>query len=278
MTHTLAPTAAGVTAHSPVRLRQVFLAATRAEWTKLRTVRSTVWALIFTVVSIVGLGPLLTALEVSRWEQRSVAEVHGFDPLLYSFAGINLAQLSIGVLGVLVMTSEYATGAIKLTFGATPQRGLLLGAKVATFSAVVAAVTVVSCFAAFFLCQALLAPKHANVSIGDPGVLRAVFGGAAHLILLGAIAVGVGAALRRTAGAVAVLFAVLLVVPGLVTLLPSPWNDDITKYLPSSAGVAMSAVVRFPNLLSPTGGLLVLCAYAAGTLLVAMALLRRRDA
>ena len=141
-----------------------------------------------------------------------------------------------------------------------------------------AAVTVVSCFAAFFLCQALLTPKHANVSITDPGVLRAVFGGAAHLILLGAIAVGVGAALRRTAGAVAVLFAVLLVVPGLVTLLPSPWNDDITKYLPSSAGVAMSAVVRFPNLLNPAAGLVVLCAYAAGTLLIATVLLRRRDA
>lgn len=123
-----------------------------------------------------------------------------------------------------------------------------------------------------------MTPKHANVSITDPGVLRAVFGGAARLVLIGAIAVGVGGALRRTAGAVAVLFAVLLVVPGLVSLLPSPWNDDITKYLPSSAGVAMSAVVRFPNLLSPAAGLAVLCAYAAGTLLVATAMLRRRDA
>jgi ABC-2 type transport system permease protein len=259
-------------------LRQILLAAMRSEWTKLRTVRSTMWALLFTLISTVGIGALLTALEVNRWDHRSVTEVAGFDPLLYGFAGINLAQLSIGVLGVLVMTSEYATGAITLTFGATPQRRLLLAAKVATFSTVVAAVSLVSCIGAFWISQALLAPKHAGMSITDPGVFRAVLGGALHLVLIGAIAVGVGAALRRTAGAVAILFAILLVVPGLVTLLPSPWNNNITKFLPSSAGVAMSAVVRFPNLLTPTAGLLVLLAYAAATLGVAGSVLARRDA
>jgi ABC-type transport system involved in multi-copper enzyme maturation permease subunit len=215
---------------------------------------------------------------VSRWDHRSATEIHNFDPLLYSFAGINLAQLSIGVLGVLVMTSEYATGAIRLTFGAAPQRRLVLAAKVASFSAVVAAVSLASCLLAFLICQPILATRHADVSITHPGVFRAVIGGAVHLVLIGAIAVGVGAALRRTAGAVAVLFAVLLVVPGLVTLLPSPWNDDVTKFLPSSAGVAMSALVRFPNLLSPLGGLLVLCGYAAATLIGAGWILARRDA
>jgi len=258
--------------------RRIFRAAAHAEWTKLRTVRSTMWALLFTMVSIVGLGVLFTALEVSRWDHRTLAEAVGFDPLLYSLAGINLAQLSIGVLGVLVMTSEYATGAIKLTFGATPQRPLLLAAKVATFSAVVAAVSFVSCAVAFLVCQAILGPAHSGVSLSDPGVMRAVAGGAVHLVLIGAIAVGVGAALRRTAGAVALLFAVLLIVPGLVSLLPSPWNDNVTKFLPSSAGVAMSAVVRFPNLLSPLGGLLVLVAYAVVVVGLAGVLLVRRDA
>ena len=108
--------------------------------------------------------------------------------------------------------------------------------------------------------------------------LRAVIGGAVHLVLIGAIAVGLGALLRRTAGAVAVLFAVLLVLPGLVTLLPAPWNNDITRYLPNSAGAAMSAVVRFPNLLSPAAGLIVLCAYTAATLTLAAVTLTRRDA
>lgn len=259
-------------------LRQVFLTAMRSEWTKLRTVRSTAWAAIFTVLSTVGLGALLTALEVGRWDNRSAVEAANFDPLFYSLVGLNLTQLSVGVLGVLVMTSEYATGAITLTFGATPQRRLLLGTKVATFSAAVAMIGLVSCFAAFFLCQAILARKDAGVSITDPGVLRAVLGGAVHLVLIGAVAVGVGAALRRTAGAVALLFAVLLVLPGIVMLLPSPWDDSVTKYLPNSAGDAMSAVVRFPNMLAPAAGLLVLCTYVAVMLLGDAVALRRRDA
>lgn len=263
---------------SPASLRRVFVAAVHSEWIKLRTVRSTIWALVLTVVFTVGLGALFTAIEVSRWDHRSLTEVKGFDPLLYSFAGLNLAQLAIGVLGVLVMTSEYSTGAIKLTLGATPQRPLLLAAKVASFGTVVAVVGLVSCFAAFWVCQAILAPKQAGLSITGPGVLRAVIGGALHLVLIGVIAVALGTALRRTAGAVAVLFTVLLVLPGLVTLLPAPWNNDITLYLPNSAAAAMSAVVRFPNLLSPTVGLLVLCAYTAATLGIAVVILTCRDA
>jgi ABC-2 type transport system permease protein len=261
-----------------VSLPSVFVATMRSEWTKLRTVRSTMWALLFTIVSTIGLGTLLTWLEVSRWDHRSLVQIADFDPLLYSLAGINLAQLSIGVLGVLVMTSEYATGAIALTFGATPQRRLVLAAKVATFSIVVAIVSLISCLTAFFIGQAILAPKNAGVSFRDPGVARAVLGGVMHLVLIGAIAIAVGAIVRRTAGAVALLFTVLLVVPGLVTLLPSPWNDTVTKYLPNAAGAAMSAVVRFPNLLSPLGGVLVLVAYTTGTLLVAAFCLTRRDA
>ena len=276
MSQTLAPVREAPP--SPVSLRRVFAAAARSEWTKLRTVRSTIWALLLTVVLTIGLGALFTGIEVSRWDHRTLTEAKGFDPLLYSFAGLNLAELSIGVLGVLVMTSEYSTKTIKLTLGATPQRTLLLAAKVATFSAVVAVVGLASCFPAFWVGQALLAPKHAGLSISDPGVLRAVLGGVVHLVLIGAIAVALGAAIRRTAGAVAVLFAVLLVIPGLVTLLPEPWNNDITRYLPNSAAAAMSAVVRFPNLLSPAGGLIVLCAYTAATLILAAVALTRRDA
>jgi hypothetical protein len=263
---------------SEVPLRRVFLAVSRSEWAKLHTVRATMWSLILAVVSTIGLGLLLTALVVSRWDQRSLSEVMGFDPVLYAYAGLNVAQMCFGVLGVLVMTSEYATGAIRLTFAATPQRRLVLGAKVLTFSAVVAVVSLASCVAVFFICQAILDTKHAGVSITDPGVLRAVLGGAVHMVLIGGIAVGVGAIVRHTAGAVAILFTVLLVIPGLVTLLPAPWSNDITLYLPNSAGAAMSAVVRFPNLVAPTAGFLVLLGYATATLGVAMVVLVRRDA
>lgn len=129
-----------------------------------------------------------------------------------------------------------------------------------------------------FVGQALSLPSTSGLSIGDPGVLRAVPGAAGHLVLIGAVAVDLGAVMRRTAGAIAVLFAVLLVVPGLVMLLPSPRKDDITKYLPSVAGTAMSAVHRFPDLLTPAAGLLVMSANTAAVLLPAGVVLTRRDA
>lgn len=279
MTQTLAPVPMTRSApSSSPALHYVLLAVMRSEWTKLRTVRSTIWALIFTVISMIGIGTLLTALEVSRWDQRSARDVASFDPLLYSFGGVNLAQLSIGVLGVLVMTSEYGTGAIRLTLSATPQRRLLLAAKAATFGFVIAIVSLLSCVAVFFIGQHILAAKHADVSLTDPNVLRAVLGAVLYLTLIGVIGVGVGAILRHTAAAVAVLFAVLLVIPGLVSLLPSPWNDNITKYLPGAAGEAMAAVTHFPNLLSPGAGFVVFCSYAAVILMIAAFLLKRRDA
>jgi len=274
-TATAHPTVAAATTPA---WRRVFYATLESEWRKLRSVKSTMWTVAFGVVSTVGFGVLLTALEVSRWDHRSVLEVTGFDPMLYSFAGLNVAQLVFGVLGVLVMTSEYSSGTIRITLAATPQRRLVLLAKVTTFSALIAVVSLLSCFVTFFICQAILAPKGAGLSIGQTGVALAVVGGAVHLVLVGMIAVGLGAAMRRTAGAVAVLFTVLLIVPGLVSLLPSPWNNDITRYLPNSAGAAMSAVVRFPNLLSPWAGFGVLALYALATLAVASLVLVRSDA
>lgn len=260
-----------------IALRSVFRAAMRSEWTKLRTVRSTIWTLVFTVVSMIGIGALLTALEVSRWDHRSARDVASFDPLLYAFAGVNLAQLSIGVLGVLVMTSEYGTGAIRLSVTATPQRRLLLGAKVATFSLVAGAVSLASCLAAFFIGQEILARKHAGVSIGDPGVLRAVLGAVFYLTLIGAIGVGIGTIVRHTAGAVAILFAVLLVIPGLVMLLPSPWNNNVSEYLPGAAGEAVASISQIEGLLPPGEGFVVLCGYALATLAAAGVILKRRD-
>lgn len=175
------------------------------------------------------------------------------------------------------MTSEYATGMIKLTLSATPQRSLLITAKVAAFSCVAAVVSFGSCLAAFLVGQQILDQKSASVSITDPGVLRAVLGAALYLVLIGAIGVGVGAILRHTAGAVAALFAALLVIPGLVSLLPSQWHDQIIKYLPASAGTSMAATTHLPNLLSPGVGLIVLLGYTAGILIVAGLTLRRRD-
>jgi ABC-2 type transport system permease protein len=276
MTHTI--TIRPAAGPADPSLRAVLLAAVRSEWTKLRTVRSTLWTLVFTVVILLGLGALFTALEVARWDRRTPQEVLEFNPLIYSLAGMNLAQISIGVLGVLVMTAEYSTGAITSTLAATPQRPMLLLAKVIAFAGVVAAVSVGSTVATFLLGQAILGPGHGGLSITDPGVLRGVLGGATFLVLVGVLGVGLGAALRRTAGAVAVLFGAVLVLPGLVTLLPGTWDEKVGKLLPGAAGEAMAAPEPIAGLLSPAMGTVVLVGWASLAWVAGGLCLSRRDA
>jgi ABC-2 type transport system permease protein len=272
--------AAGKTLPTPSPTRQ-FVAVLRAEWTKLWSVRSTLWSLLVTIAIIVGLGALFCAARVARADHLDPGELKNFDPTGFSLNGIFLAQLAVGVLGVLVMTSEYATGQIRATFGATPQRNLVLAAKVAVFMFVVFVVGLVACFTAFFIGQAILSgsTKFHNASLGDPGVLRAVVGGAMYLAVLGALGIGLGTILRRTAGAIAALVGLLLILPILVNFLPSPWNTDISKYLPLQAGNNVFHTAAQSNTdLSLWVGFAVFCAYAVASLALGAVLLARRDA
>ena len=259
-------------------LGRVFAANLRAEWIKLRSVRSTVWALLITVVLTVGLGALLCAARVSRWDRIDAAERLHFDAAGFSLNGIFLAQLAIVVLGVLVMSSEYATGQIRATFGATPQRLVVLAAKVVVFAAVVLVTGTIAALGAFEAGQAIISAKHAQVALGDPGVLRAVLFAPLYLAILGGFAVGVATLVRRTAGAIATMVGLLLVAPIIVNFLPSPWNDNIGKFLPSAAGASMFHVVRDGPSLSPGAGLAMITLYALIAIAAGAALLLRRDA
>ncbi|MDQ1396860.1 MAG: type transport system permease protein [Acidimicrobiaceae bacterium] len=257
---------------------QILLASVRAEWTKLRSVRSTAWSLLVTLVITIGLGALFCAARVSRWDRLDPGERLNFDPTSFSLNGLFLAQLAIGVLGVLVISSEYTTGQIRASLGAVPQRRTMLAAKVIVFSVVTFVVGLIACLSAFAIGQSIFTAKHAGVSLSDPSVLRAVIGGGLYLAVLGAFGIGLGAILRRTAGAIATLVGFLLVLPILVNFLPSPWNDDIGRYLPGQAGGAIFQVVRDSNSLGPWTGFAVFCAYAAVALVLGAVLLSRRDA
>jgi ABC-2 type transport system permease protein len=265
---------------TPSRTQQ-FAALLRAEWTKLWSVRSTLWSLLVTIAIIVGLGALFCAARVARADHLDPGELANFDATGFSLNGIFLAQLAVGVLGVLVMSSEYATGQIRATFGATPQRNLVLAAKVAVYMVVVFVVGIIACFAAFFIGQSILAgsTKFNNASLSDPGALRAVIGGAIYLSVLGALGIGLGTILRRTAGAIAALVGLLLILPILVNFLPSPWNTDISKYLPLQAGNAVFHTAKLASTdLSLWVGFAVFCAYAVASLAIGAVLLARRDA
>lgn len=257
---------------------QVLAANVRAEWTKLRSVRSTGWTLLTAVGLTVGFGALVGVSQMSSWDHLDRAEQLRFDPTSFSLSGLFLAQLAIGVLGVLIVTSEYATGQIRATLAATPQRRTVLTAKALALIGVLAVTGLAASVSAFALGQRIFATKGLDASLTDPGVLRAVIGGALYLTAVGLLGLGLGAILRRTAGAVAALVGLLVVVPLVTSFLPSSWNALIGKYLPAQAGMSVFRVVPDPNALTPWAGYTVLLAYAVASLVLGGYLLVHRDA
>ena len=263
--------------------RPLFPDVLRSEWIKFRSVRSTYWTLLVTVAGMIGLGALFTAAFVAHYHHMGLQdqiEASRITPVARSDGGFFLMQLAVGVLGVIVMTSEYATGSIRATFSAVPQRRMVLAAKAVVYAATVLVIGVGSAFAAFFVGQAILSQIDQGVSISSPGALRGVIGTGLYLTVIGLLSLGLGTMIRRTAGAIAALVALVLILPGVVAALPSSWQNAITPYLPSVAGQAIigRGPVSSDHMLSAWTGFGIFCAYAAASLIVGAFLLNRRDA
>lgn len=273
-TATVTPTRPPASSHKKVTQARVLL----SEWTKIRSLRSTIFSLLAAIVFIVGLAVLVPMVTVSHWPPRDPREALGFDPTTRTLSGIFLAQLAIGVLGVLLITGEYATGMIRATFAAVPARLPVLWAKAAVFAAVTLVLMVPTVLGAFLIGQSILTSKHLQTNLSNPGVLRAVIGAALFLTVVGLLGIGLGALLRNTAGGISTLFGLLFVLPIIVRFLPSSWSDPINKYLPSNAGEAITHVHPDPTLLAPWTGFGLFCGYAAVVLIAAAISLRRRDA
>jgi ABC-type transport system involved in multi-copper enzyme maturation permease subunit len=247
-----------------------------SEWIKLRSLRSTVYTLLAAIVMTIGLGMLFAGVMANRWAQLDPAELARFDPAGVSLRGVFLAQLAIGVLGVLLISGEYSTGMIRATLAAAPKRLPVLWAKAGLFAVVAAVLMIAASFAAFLGGQALLGSH--STTLGATGVARAVIGAGLYLTVVGLLGVGLGFIIRNTAGAIATLFGVLLVLPVLGEVLPSTWAKHITPYLPSNAGQAVMSVHQAPGELAPWTGFAVFCGYAAASIIAAAILLKRRDA
>ena len=247
-----------------------------SEWIKLRSLRSTVYTLLAAIVMTVGLGMLFSGVIANRWAQLDAAERVRFDPTGVSLRGVFLAQLAIGVLGVLLITGEYSTGMIRATLSAVPKRLPVLWAKAGLF-AVVAAITMIpAALVAFLGGQALLGTH--GTTLGASGMARAVIGAGLYLTVVGLLGVGLGFIIRNTAGAIATLFGLLLVLPILGQVLPSSWAKHVVPYLPSNAGQAVMSIHQAPGDLAPWTGFAVFCGYAAAAIIAAAILLKRRDA
>jgi ABC-type transport system involved in multi-copper enzyme maturation permease subunit len=183
-----------------------------SEWTKLRTVRSTIWTLGMTVFIGLAASAIAAAETRAHWATMSAANKATFHPIETSLVGLYLGgTLLLGILGILVVSSEYGTGTIRATLSAAPRRPMVLAAKVLVFGAVSLVVAEVTALAGFLLGQALLISPANHATLSSPGALRAVAGIGLFLCVVGLFALGIAVVARHTAGAIGAYVAVVLV-------------------------------------------------------------------
>ncbi|GAA2210071.1 ABC transporter permease subunit [Nonomuraea monospora] len=248
-----------------------------SEWLKLRSVTSTfhtIGAAALTVLLGIVWTLYVAALADERGTLRAAAPEQGFLPLV---------QMSLALLGVLAITSEYATGMIRTALITVPRRSTLFLSK----AGIVAAVTFVAANVILFLTYAtsrLLANGHHlgfnQVSFTDG--LPMLLASGLSVSALALVGLGLGTAMRSTAGAIMSVVALLFVLPGVATYLPAPWNTRIATFLlpnlvPQMAGQRLSSRLG-EGLLPPWAALLVLLAYPLVALTVGYYQLKRRDA
>jgi ABC-2 type transport system permease protein len=273
------------TATAPVRARAGSLQALRSEWVKLRTVRSTFWCLLL----LAGVSVLFTTLAASgsSTEGGSPEFPGDNDLVLESLQGIWFGQMAVAVLAVLAITSEYSTGMIRTTLAANPRRRSVLAAKTAVVSAVVFAVGAATTVACFQVGQALFRRNgftyengYPAVTLGDRESLRAVLGTAVCLAALTVFALGIGAILRHTAGAITVVIAAILVPLIASNFLPDRFDVPLERFSLLGASLAVQQTVQRGDDIpaSPGAGLLVVGVYGAAAFVVALFLIGRRDA
>lgn len=281
MTTVTLPTAAGGTHPSAISTHNYGVTGRRvlrSEWTKFWSVRSPSWTLLVAVALTVGLGAVFSAVRASQHASMSAHELATFNATATSLSGMAIAELAIGVLGVLVVTGEYATGMIRSSLTVVPKRLSVLWSKIGIASAVSLGVMLVASFGAFFLGQALLSAHGLNTTLGAPGVLRSVVGAGLSVSVIAVLGLGLGALLRNTAAAISTFVGVFFVLPPLLALLPGSLSTDITPYVPSNAAAALFGGDTGFTLLSPWAGFAVLCGYAALAVGAAAWRLRTTDA
>jgi hypothetical protein len=254
-----------------------FRSVARMEWLKLRTVRSTAWILLVFAVGLIGLAILV--LSHQHWATMSAADRASFDPTEQSFAGLAIGQLAFGVLGVLVVTSEFSSGMIRATFAAVPRRPLLLAAKAAVAGAVTLVAGEILAFAAFAVGEAVLRSPAPYATLGQPGVLRAVLMAGAYPALIALVGIGLGAIIRHTAGAICAVVGMLFVLPLILLPLGTSIQNSVGQFMPMLiAENSLTAVKPVAHSLSPGLGFAMLCVYAVAALAAGGWALARRDA
>ncbi|MEU4164495.1 ABC transporter permease [Actinoplanes sp. NPDC026670] len=260
--------------------RPVYRLTTRGvlagEWTKFWSLRSTWITLAVSAFLLVAVG-LIAAASFDPADSRGPGSAAG-DVVALVLSGSTFGALAVGVLGVLLAAGEYSTGMIRSTLTAVPSRLPVLWSKAAIAGGIAFVVMTAAAFVAFFAGSPLAGDAMATLRLGDDGVLRALFGAGLYLGLVAVFGVALGALVRSSAGGIAILAGLLLIVPTLVMLLPDSWAENITPYLPSNAGSAIMSLTTADTSLGPWTGLAVFAAWVAAALGAAAYRLAKSDA
>ncbi|MFB7514088.1 ABC transporter permease [Streptomyces sp. NPDC056144] len=254
-------------------------AVLQSEWTKIRTVSSTVWTLASAFLVTVAMSAALCALMKSTFDDLSEAEQATFDPTFVSFSGMILGQLAMVVFGVLVVGTEYSSGMIRTSLAAVPQRATFLFSKVAVAGGLALLVGLATSFLSFFLGQALLGGHRASIT--DDNVLRAVIGGGLYMGLIALFSMGVAAMLRSSMLSLGILVPFFFLISQILSAVPKA--KEVAKYFPDQAGAKIMQVV--PNAMDtdeapygPWGGLAIMLVWVVAALLGGYVVLKERDA
>lgn len=262
----------------PARGRASWPGALRSEWTKIRSLRSTVWTLVSTAVVTIGLSILFAWGATEHIKSRGHVP-SDIDVTQLSMSGLIFGQLVITVLGAMTITGEYGTGMIRTSLTAQPRRYVTILSKLTVFTAVTFVTGLICTFISFFVGQRFFAQVNLAASIGDHNVLRAVIGGALFLTVAGLLAFGLGAILRHTAGAITASVAVLFISFILFQFLPDDWKIEVQRWIPFYDGTGIwQTGPTDVNSWGPWTGFAVFGAYALAALIGGLVSFRTRDA
>src|SRR5437868_7176402 len=226
-----------------------------SEWTKIRSVRSTMWTLLSTLILLLGFGALVSFVTTSSGNAQPLPGLEGAEQaLLFSLAGLQFGAMAMAVLGIMVISGEYRTGMIRTSLLGVPKRMRLLAGKIVVFTGVSLVVSLVTVFLAFYLGQALLSGGGLDVSIGDPEVLRAVIGSGLFLTASGLFGLALGALVRHTPGAIVSYMVLTVVLPLIINVIPGDVGRTISMYLTTNAGLTVTSALRPEITLAPWQG------------------------
>lgn len=218
-----------------------FRGTLRSEWIKLRSVRSTRWGFAALFALTVGVGVQLSSALSFAGVDAVVSRDASQGMAVYALTvSTDFSALVVSVIGVLIIAGEYGTGMIRSTIVAVPKRVPVLFAKALIFAVATFVMSGLAFAVTVPISVAMLSGNNVKVDVSDPQYWLALLGGAGYLVLVGLIALSLGAIIRNTAGAITVALGLVLAAPLVLSLMlglvEQEWVENVAMLLPSQAG------------------------------------------